>query len=114
MNDVNNNDYNECKAKIKGKTPTRPLESPQSPIPVLKVEVSIPLKYHSNFWRCLGLSLISCEVELDLLWTKECVLTEHHNKITGVNLMIASAKLYVPVVTLSINDNIKFLENIKQ
>ena len=28
--------------------------------------------------------------------------------------MIPSTKLYVPVVTLSINDNIKFLENIKQ
>ena len=28
--------------------------------------------------------------------------------------MITSTKLYVPVVTLSINDNIKFLKNIKQ
>ena len=28
--------------------------------------------------------------------------------------MITSSKLYVPVVTLSINDNINFLENIKQ
>ena len=28
--------------------------------------------------------------------------------------MIANTKLYAPVVTLSINDNIKFLENIKQ
>ena len=28
--------------------------------------------------------------------------------------MISSTKLYVPVVTLLINDNIKFLENIKQ
>ena len=29
-------------------------------------------------------------------------------------LQIHNAKLYLPVVTLSINDNIKFLENIKQ
>ena len=28
--------------------------------------------------------------------------------------MITSIKLYVPVVTLSINDNTKLLENIKQ
>ena len=28
--------------------------------------------------------------------------------------MITSTKLYVPVVTVSINDNIKFLENLKQ
>ena len=33
---------------------------------------------------------------------------------TGATLQINNAKLYVPVVTLSINDNIKFLENIKQ
>ena len=35
------------------------------------------------------------------------------NKITGVNFMITSTTLYVPIVTLSINYNIKFLENIK-
>ena len=28
--------------------------------------------------------------------------------------MITSTNIYAPVVTLSINDNIKFLENIKQ
>ena len=33
---------------------------------------------------------------------------------TGAIFQINNAKLYVPVVTLSINDNIKFLENIKQ
>ena len=39
---------------------------------------------------------------------------EHYNNITGVSFMITSTKFYVLVVTLSINDNIKFLENIKQ
>ena len=34
--------------------------------------------------------------------------------MTGVNFMITITKRYVPVVTLFINDNIKFLENIKQ
>ena len=53
-------------------------------------------------------------MELDLSWTKHCLLIEHHNKITGINFMIKSFKVYVPVVALSINDNIKFLENIKQ
>ena len=33
--------------------------------------------------------------------------------MTGATFTVTSAKLYVPVVTLSINDNIKFLENIK-
>ena len=33
---------------------------------------------------------------------------------TGAIFQINNAKLYVPVVTFSVNDNIKFLENIKQ
>ena len=33
---------------------------------------------------------------------------------TSATFQINNAKLYVPVVNLSINDNIKFLENIKQ
>ena len=33
---------------------------------------------------------------------------------TGATFQICNSKLYVPVATLSINDNIKFLENIKQ
>ena len=37
-----------------------------------------------------------------------------YGKITTVNFMIISTKLYVLVVTLSLNHNIKFLENIKQ
>ena len=53
-------------------------------------------------------------IVLDLSWTKYCILIEHHDTITGANFMITSSKLYVPVVTLSINDNINFLENIKQ
>ena len=54
------------------------------------------------------------ETELDLSWTKNCVLSEHHNNITGAIFQVNDAKFYVPVVTLSINHNIKFLETIKQ
>ena len=35
-------------------------------------------------------------------------------QVTGATLQINNAKIHVPVVTLSINDNIKFLENKKQ
>ena len=35
-------------------------------------------------------------------------------QITGATIQINNAKLYFPVVTLSITDNIKFSENIKQ
>ena len=32
----------------------------------LDVEAVVPLKYLNNFWKSLDLSLISCEIELDL------------------------------------------------
>ena len=41
-------------------------------------------------------------------------MSEHQNNITGATFQINNAELYVPVVTFPINDNIKFLENIKQ
>ena len=76
--------------------------------------------------------LINCEIELDMKWTKHCVILEISKRFRVVNpnadsveyevatqinvatFQIYNAKLYVSVVTLSINDNIKFLENIKQ
>ena len=57
---------------------------------------------------------MNCEIELDLSWTKGCVLKEQHDSITGASFMITSTKFYVPVVSLSINDNIKFLKNVNQ
>ena len=56
----------------------------------------------------------NCEIELDLSWEKDCVLIELHGNITGVNFMTTSTKLYALVVPLPINDNTKYLENIKQ
>ena len=58
--------------------------------------------------------LISNEIEFDLSCIKNYVLIGPNSKIAWVNVMITRAKLYVPVVTLPINDNIKFLKNIKQ
>ena len=53
-------------------------------------------------------------MELDLSWKKDCLLTKQNNNITGVNFLITSTKPYVLVVNMSLNDNIIFLENIKQ
>ena len=58
--------------------------------------------------------MISCETGLDLTWTKNCVLIQSQNNITGTNFMITNTKRYVPVITLFVSDNINFLENIKQ
>ena len=113
----------EYKTKILGKTAQRPHRSgnerdknreDQPPIPPLKTEVVVSLKYLSNFWRFLDLPLISCEIELAMKWTRNCVLIEEDDHVLGICFIITSTKLYVPVVTLSINDNVIFLENIKQ
>ena len=53
---------------------------------------------------------------IDKQWNRtwDCVLIEYHNNITRAKFQKNNTRLYVPVVTLSINDNIKFLANIKQ
>ena len=96
--------------------PVNPVDTEQTVqlVPSLNVKVTITLKYLSKFWISFHLLLINCEVELDLSWTKDCVLTEHHYNITGVSYKINSSKFNVSAVTLSINDNIKVLENLKR
>ena len=54
--------------------------------------------------------LINCEVNLILTWSKDCVI----NNSTGKRkFAITETKLYVPVVTLSTNDNEKLLQQLK-
>ena len=36
------------------------------------IEIVVPLKYLSNFWRSLDMSLINCEVSLTLTWSANC------------------------------------------
>ena len=36
------------------------------------VEIIVPLKYLSNFWRTPEMPLINCEVNLVLTWSKDC------------------------------------------
>ena len=62
------------------------------------------MKYSSSFWRSLEMPLISCKVHLELNWTKNCVMSYIDGNIT---FNIANTKLYVPIVTLSIEDNVK-------
>ena len=98
----------------------------------LNAEVVVPSKYLSNFWRSCDLPLINCEIELichgqDL----SCVITEIsriYRAVPNTNpvryqvtsqttreiFQINNAKINVPIVILSVNDNINFFENIKQ
>ena len=38
------------------------------------VEIMVPLKYLSNFWRTLEMPCINCEISLDPNWSEKCVL----------------------------------------
>ena len=49
--------------------------------------------------------IINCEVELILTWSKNCVTT---NSTGEGKFTVTDTKLYVPVVTLSTQDNLKF------
>ena len=92
------------------------------------VKVVVPLKRLSNFWRSLNIPLINCKVELILTWFKNCVLI---NKLTreanydvdpdvykidnreNAIFQITDTKLYVPVVNLSKENDIKLLDQLK-
>ena len=77
-----------------------------------KTEIVITLKHLSNFWRGLNILLVNCEVELILTWTKNCALadmTVANNPPTGLEFQITDTKLYVPVVTLSKENDVKLL-----
>ena len=74
------------------------------------VEIMVPLKYLSNFWRTLEMPLINCEVNLILTWSSTCVITN----FTGAGTFeITDTKLYVPIVTLSTQENAKLLQQLK-
>ena len=77
------------------------------------VEIMVPLKYLSNFSRTLEMPLINCEVNLILTWSSTCVLVASNIEAQNATFAITDTKLYVPVVTLSTQENTKFLQQLK-
>ena len=92
------------------------------------VKIVVPLKYLSNFWRSLNIPLITCKIELILTWFKNCVLiskaTREANYGTNpviyeidnpenATFQITDTKMYVPVVTLSKENDTNLLEQLK-
>ena len=91
-----------------------------------EVEIAVPLKYLGNFWRTLDIPLINFEVSLTLRWYANCVITSqvkrlvttaqganpavYDNSPTGATFKIKDTKLYVTVVTLSVENDNKLLE----
>ena len=76
-------------------------------------EIMIPLKYLSNFWGTLEMPLISCEIELILGWSENCVIVYTDVANQNPTFIITETNLYVPVVTLSTQDNAKLLPQLK-
>ena len=87
--DLRNSKSFKSKIKITGKTPVTDNEK--------DVEIMVPLKYLSNFWRTPEMPLINCEVNLILTWSSHCVITNSNGIGT---FAITDTKLNVPVVTL--------------
>ena len=92
------------------------------------VKIVVPLKYLSNFWRSLNIPLITWKIELILTWFKNCVLISKATREAnyGANLVIyeidnpenatfqiTDTKMYVPVVTLSKENDTNLLEQLK-
>ena len=92
------------------------------------VKVVVPLKHLSNFWRHLDIPLINCEVELILTSFKNCVLIDKSTREAsyGANHVVyeidnpenaifevTDIQLFVPVVSLSKENDIKLLEQLK-
>ena len=88
----------------------------------------MPLKYLSNFWRTVDIPLINCEVSLTLTWFENCVIKSKATReadpdadpaVAGINnptnatFKVTDCKLYVPVVTLSAENDNKHLEQLK-
>ena len=79
----------------------------------IDVEIMIPLKHLSNFWRTFEIPLINCEVELILTWSAGCVIIYTDVTEQVSTFTITETNLYVPVVTLSTQDNAKLLPQLK-
>ena len=66
----------------------------------------VTLKYLSNFWRTLEISLVNCEININLTWSANRVFSE-------IKKAIRDTKLYVSVVTLPTQDNAELLQKLK-
>ena len=100
-NIVNSESF-EFKMKITGKTPAAGKKK--------RCENSSSLKYLGNFWRILEMYLINCEIDLILTWSTDCVISSANGK---TKFAITDTKIYVPIVTLSTQENAKLLEQLR-
>ena len=78
------------------------------------LEIMVPLRYLSNFWRTLEMSLIGCEIHLTQTWSANCVVLSGAVTSQATTFAITGTKLYVAVVTFSSQDHAKLLQQSNQ
>ena len=92
------------------------------------LEIVVPFKYLSNFWRTVDIPIINYETFLTLTWSEKWALTDIIKQAANSNadlaipainapknatFQIKDTRLYVPVVTLSTEHDKEFLEQLK-
>ena len=105
FNGANATDSFDFKTKITGQT--------DDDETIDNVEIMVSLKYLRNFWRTLEMPLINCEVELILPWSGNCIMIYTNVANQKPTFTITQTNLYVPVGTLSTQDNAKILPQLK-
>ena len=98
-NNITRSESFKFKIKITGKTPAVGNTK--------DVWIAVSLKYLSNFWRTLEMPLVYCEINLILIWSEDCLIS---SATRATRFKITDTKLYIPVVTLSINRTINWNE----
>ena len=108
---ANDTDSFNFKSKIIGKTAAN--NNDGSIAERVDVEIMVSLKYLSNSWITLEMLLINCEIELILTWSRNFVIIGTNVANQNSTFIITETNLYILVVTLSIQDNVKLLPQLK-
>ena len=70
------------------------------------------LKYYNNFWKTREMLLVNCEINLIPTWSRNCFVIDAPVNNQVPTFTITDTKRYVPVVTLSTQDNTKLLQQL--
>ena len=77
------------------------------------VDIMTLLKYLSNICRTLEMPLLNYEINLVLTWSTNCVIVSTNISNQNATFEITNTRLYLPVVTLSTNNNSKLHQQVK-
>ena len=104
LSEGNSTSQFDLKEKIAGQTDNNGTEN---------VEIMVLLKYLSNFWRARKILLVNFEISLDLNWSENSVIFATNKATQATIFSIFDAKFYVLIVTLSAQNNLKLLKQLK-